>query len=27
MHALLTAWYLPIGMAAWPAHAGVGDLG
>jgi hypothetical protein len=27
MHALLTAWYLPIGMAAWPAHAGVGDVG
>jgi hypothetical protein len=31
MHALLTAWYLPIAKATWPAHAtavaGVGDSG
>lgn len=31
MHALLTAWYLPVGMAAWPQHVGNagarGDLG
>ncbi|EGX58542.1 hypothetical protein SZN_17292 [Streptomyces zinciresistens K42] len=27
MHALLTAWYLPVAMTTWPQHVGVRDLG
>ncbi|MGC9442284.1 hypothetical protein [Streptomyces sp. WG5] len=27
MHALLTAWYVPVAMSAWPAHAGVQGRG
>ncbi|MFD5308221.1 hypothetical protein [Streptomyces ardesiacus] len=27
MHALLTAWYLPVAMTSWPDHVGVLDHG
>ncbi|MFJ7119079.1 hypothetical protein ACIQUO_03685 [Streptomyces albogriseolus] len=27
MHALLTAWYLPVAMSSWPDHVGVLDHG
>ncbi len=27
MHALLTAWYLPVAMTSWPQHVGVLDGG
>lgn len=27
MHALLSAWYLPVAMATWPQHVGVLDRG
>lgn len=27
MHALLTAWYLPVAMKTWPKHVGVLDVG
>ncbi|MFF6779183.1 hypothetical protein ACFY8W_37305 [Streptomyces sp. NPDC012637] len=27
MHALLTAWYLPVAMTTWPQHVGVLDVG